>query len=81
VQHDRHEEAREIISALKDLPVESPEVDATIVDIQTSLEEESKGGPFKVRELFTGGKIQNGRRVGLTIAIELMQQFTGANMM
>ena len=81
VQHDRYEEARSVISALQDVPEDDQSVNAALLDIKNAVDEESRGGPFKIKELFTGGKIQNGRRTAITIAIELMQQFTGSNMM
>jgi hypothetical protein len=48
--------------------------------IETGIELESAGGPFKYRELLTGGSIQNFRRIVLCMAVNVMQQFTGANM-
>lgn len=48
--------------------------------IETSLEIESAGGPFTFVELLQGGKIHNFRRVVLCCAVNLMQQFTGSNM-
>ncbi|KAF2183504.1 putative sugar transporter [Zopfia rhizophila CBS 207.26] len=80
VQHDRHEEARSVIAALDDRFIDDPEVTRTIINIQTGLVEEHKGGPFSVKELFTWGKVQNLRRLLLTISIQLGQQFTGSNM-
>lgn len=44
------------------------------------MEIESAGGPFRSRELLQGGKIRNFRRVVLCCAVNLMQQFTGSNM-
>lgn len=81
VQHDRHEEAREVISALSDTAKDDPDVSRTVLDIQVGLEEERKGGPFRFTELFTWGEVQNLRRLLITITIELGQQFTGSNMM
>jgi hypothetical protein len=37
-------------------------------------------GPFKYRELLERGPVDNFRRICLAIAINVMQQFTGANM-
>lgn len=48
--------------------------------IETSLEIESAGGPFKYSELLQGGKIQNLRRMVLCGMVNMMQQFTGSNM-
>lgn len=81
MRHDRHEEAKEVIAALEDSTVDDPEVIRLALDIQYAIHEESKGGPFKLKELFSGGKISNRRRTALTVAVELMQQFTGANVM
>ncbi|BCS23438.1 sugar porter family MFS transporter [Aspergillus puulaauensis] len=80
VQHDRHDEAREVAAAIADKETNDPDVVRTILDIQTSLEEEQKGGPFRFMELFTWGEEQNLRRLLITITVELGQQFTGSNM-
>lgn len=78
--HDRSEEARAVICDLRDKPADDVEVDNLIVDIRTGLEEERGDGPFRIQELFTWGKIQNFRRLLITISIQLGQQFTGSNM-
>lgn len=80
VQHDRHDEARDVAAAIADRETNDPDVVRTILDIQTSLEEEQKGGPFRFMELFTWGEEQNLRRLLITITVELGQQFTGSNM-
>ncbi|CAN8101721.1 unnamed protein product [Discula destructiva] len=81
VAHDRHEEARAVIAALTDAPaVEDAEVGATLLDIQTGLEEEHKDGPFRFTELFGWGEVQNARRLALIISVQLGQQFSGSNM-
>lgn len=80
VAHDRDEEAREVISDLTDLPLHDVQVHRVILDIRSGVEEEQKGGPFKVKELFYMGKSQNFRRLLLTISIEFIQQFFGSNM-
>jgi MFS family permease len=79
VQHDRHEEARAVIAAIEDKPLSDETISRTLLDIQTGLEEEQRGGPFRFAELFTNGETQNLRRLLLTISIELGQQFTGSN--
>jgi MFS family permease len=80
VQHDRHEEARAVVSAIEDKPLDDAVVTKTILDIQVGLEEEQRDGPFRFKELFTCGEVQNFRRLLITITIELGQQFTGSNM-
>ncbi|CAM1510939.1 Fc.00g084520.m01.CDS01 [Cosmosporella sp. VM-42] len=80
VQHERYEEAREVIAAINDKPNDDPEINRTLLDIRSGLEEEQKDGPFKIKELFSMGEVQNFRRLLITIAIQLGQQFTGSNM-
>lgn len=81
VQHDRHEEAQEVVAVITDKDLNSMEVDNTVADIQAVLIEESKDGPFRFKELFTWGQTQNFRRLLLTISIQLAQQFSGSNML
>ena len=80
VAHDRFEEARQVVSDLTDMPLHDVQVHRVILDIRSGLEEEQKGGPFRFRELFTMGKVQNLRRLLITISVELIQQFSGSNM-
>ncbi|KAI1489813.1 general substrate transporter [Biscogniauxia mediterranea] len=80
VAHDRHEEARAVIAAINGRPLDDPDVGRTLLDIQSGLEEEHKGGPFRFRELFTWGREQNLRRMLITVSVQLGQQFSGSNM-
>lgn len=80
VAHDRFEEANGVVAALLDKPSNHGDVNFIIQDIRTGLEEENKDGPFQFKELFSWGKIQNFRRLLITISIEMGQQFTGSNM-
>lgn len=77
---DRHEEARDVISAIMDLPADDEAVARVLLDIQAGLEEEQKDGPFRFKELFTWGELQNLRRLLLVISVQLGQQFSGSNM-
>ena len=79
VQHGRLQEARGTLAALKDLADDDEEVEAAMIDIQTAVEQESLGGPFRWSELFGWGKIQNFRRILLSIGIEIMQQIGRAH--
>ena len=82
VEKGRIDEAGDIIARLqsKDATPEDEEVVRLRRQIETSIELESYGGPFKYSELLKGGKIQNLRRIILCGGINVMQQFTGANM-
>lgn len=80
VSHGRIDESRKLLADLLDTDQDSLEVETKLLDIQTAIEDESRDGPFKFREFFTMGKIQNLRRILLTIVLMLMQQFSGSNM-
>lgn len=80
VAHDRYEEAREVTAALEDKPLDDATVNATILDIKSGLDEEQRDGPFRFKELFQGGEVQNFRRLLIVISIQLGQQFSGSNM-
>ncbi|RFU35482.1 hypothetical protein B7463_g870, partial [Scytalidium lignicola] len=80
VENDQYEEGRAVTAALLDKPLDDEEVTGILADIRSLLEEESRGGPFRFRELFTMGKTQNFRRLLITISVQLGQQFTGSNM-
>jgi Sugar (and other) transporter len=79
MQHDRYEEARAVAAQLYDKPEDDESVKVLIYDIKSVLEEEQKRGPFRFAELFRWGKVQNFRRLLITISIELGQQFTGTS--
>ena len=79
--HDRHEEARRVIAAINGLQADDEAVvGRTLLDIQSGLAEEQRDGPFRFRELFAWGKVQNLRRLVITISVQLGQQFSGSNM-
>lgn len=42
-----------------------------ILDIRFGLEEEAKGGPFRFKELFSWGEVQDLRRLIITISVQL----------
>ncbi|KIW81276.1 hypothetical protein Z517_04301 [Fonsecaea pedrosoi CBS 271.37] len=81
VQHDRYEEARSTIAALLGKHEDDEQVTRMVLDIRSVVEEEHKGGPFKLRELFSIDKKQNLRRLLLTISIQAGQQWSGSNML
>lgn len=82
IDKGRNAEAAEIIARLEggDSTVDSPEVVFQQRQIESSLEIESAGGPFRYSELLQRGKIGNLRRLCLCCAINAMQQWTGSNM-
>lgn len=79
VQHDRTDEAIDIVARLQSKDIQDTDVLSVVGNIQTVLEEEQKDGPFKFKELFTMGKEQNLRRTILVIFIQLGQQFSGVS--
>ncbi|KAJ5434910.1 Major facilitator superfamily domain general substrate transporter [Penicillium cf. griseofulvum] len=58
----------------------NPEVVLLRYQIESSIEIESAGGPFKYKELWSGGPMGNLRRMILAAVINIQQQFTGSNM-
>ncbi|KAG6826594.1 hypothetical protein H0H92_015211 [Tricholoma furcatifolium] len=81
IAHGYKDEGAQVIARLEERDsTDHPDVIHVVQDIEASLALESAGGPFKYKELLAGGKIQNFRRICLCIGINIMQQFTGANM-
>ena len=79
-EHHRNPEAANIIARLQTqqpATVDDEEVILMRRQIETSIELESAGGPFRYKELLAGGKIQNLRRMILCATINIQQQFTG----
>lgn len=82
-EQDRREDAAEVLACLQ-VDATSPDaalrVDQSLLEIETAIALESAGGPFRYRELLSGGKIQNLRRMIICGLVNIQQQFTGANM-
>jgi sugar porter (SP) family MFS transporter len=78
--HGREKEATDVLARLANEDIDSPNVLKTRGEIIGSIELESSGAPFKYAELFKGGKIGNFRRICLCAGVQIMQQFSGANM-
>ncbi|OAL52505.1 general substrate transporter [Pyrenochaeta sp. DS3sAY3a] len=76
----REVEARYLLARLADAPVNSEEVDVELTNIKDALEAQSRGGPFKMRELLQNGPSQNLRRTLLGIAAQFFQQICGINL-
>jgi sugar porter (SP) family MFS transporter len=75
----RHAEADAITARLvgTSVSVEDPRVVKLSKEIQDSIELESAGGPFKMKELFAMGKLQNFRRMCICFAVDAFQQLGG----
>ncbi|EKG13248.1 General substrate transporter [Macrophomina phaseolina MS6] len=80
IEKDRTAEAADIIARLDNTTIEDPEVIDMVQTIQVSIEKETRGGPFQYKELLQGGPMGNFRRICLCLAVNVMQQFTGSNM-
>ncbi|KAI0765877.1 general substrate transporter [Trametes elegans] len=79
--HGREDEGAHILAQLEDRDSPNdPDVVAKRKEIEVSLAQECAGGPFRYRELLQGGPLGNFRRICLCIGVNVMQQFTGANM-
>lgn len=83
VLKNQKESAGQVLTRLHlddDVTPEHPDVVRMRLQIETGIEVESAGGVFKYSELFRGGRVQNLRRIVLCLAVNVMQQFTGSNM-
>ncbi|KAK4617914.1 hypothetical protein CLAFUW4_12568 [Fulvia fulva] len=58
-------------NALEDKDADDVEIERMILDIRFGLEEEAKGGPFRFKELFSWGEVQDLRRLIITISVQL----------
>ncbi|KAF9265001.1 general substrate transporter [Marasmius fiardii PR-910] len=77
----RPAEALAVISALDDKPTSDEEVRRTFHAVQEAGNAEvGPSGKTSLRELLTGGKSQNFRRVSLGIVVQCFQQITGINL-
>jgi sugar porter (SP) family MFS transporter len=79
----RDEEAKQVLAALAGADV--PNDDESVVALYTSIRraidyEDQVGGEFSYRELFTGGELQNFRRICLCFGIQLMEEMCGINL-
>ncbi|KAJ5675770.1 Major facilitator superfamily domain general substrate transporter [Penicillium macrosclerotiorum] len=82
-EQDRSDEAASVLARLQsEQPANesTPEVVQLRRQIETAIEIESAGGPFQYKELLSGGKVQNLRRMILAGLVNVQQQFTGSNM-
>lgn len=73
--HD--DEARRVLASLDELPLDDPEIDAKVKEIQLSLEMASNKG---VSDLFIQGKEKNFHRALLGFINQMFQQISGINL-
>ncbi|KAF2212746.1 hypothetical protein CERZMDRAFT_40536 [Cercospora zeae-maydis SCOH1-5] len=76
----RMSEAKDIIARLRGKELDDPDVRMELQNIKESLEVQSLGSGFQMRELLTNGPSQNLRRMLLGVASQFFQQFTGINL-
>jgi hypothetical protein len=69
VAHDRDDESRDVVACLINKPLDDEEVCILILGIRSGLEEEQHGDPFQFKDLFTMGKVQNLRRLLITVSL------------
>lgn len=80
IEKDLSAEAASVLARLDGTSVDDIEVLDMVQTIQVSIEKETRGGPFQYKELLQGGPMGNFRRIVLCCAVNVMQQFTGSNM-
>ncbi|KAM0324444.1 hypothetical protein ACHAQA_008226 [Verticillium albo-atrum] len=79
VLKNRSDAAREVVAALRGLPVDSMEVQAEVTGIEHSLEETSKGG-VRMSDMFKMGEDKLFYRFGLCMMLQFYQQMSGSNL-
>jgi hypothetical protein len=82
IEKNRNTEAAAVLARIKGphATIDDPDIVRVRQQIEASIELESAGGPFNYKELLEGGRSQNFRRIVLCCAVNIMQQFTGSNM-
>jgi sugar porter (SP) family MFS transporter len=76
IKHERVDEARDVLSALADVPRDSPQIDADIQEIEESLLITGKG---KFSDIFKRSEQRLFHRACLAAAGQMFQQMSGIN--
>lgn len=76
VRKGRVDEAKSVISALSDVPMDAPEVSEQIAEIRESLRISGKGS---FRDLFRNGPQRLFNRTCIAVSSQMFQQFCGIN--
>lgn len=83
VMMGKHNEAKEVIAALsgKDVLTDDASVEALYTSIREAINvEQCASNEFSYDELFSGGELQNFRRICLCFGIQLMEEMGGINL-
>ncbi|KAJ7171734.1 putative MFS sugar transporter [Mycena crocata] len=78
VKKGRIEEARHVLAALDDVPLDSPEITQEIEEIEISLKETGKGS---FRDIFRNGEGRFANRAFIAAAAQCFQQACGINVL
>uniref|UniRef100_A0A060TBT6 ARAD1B17908p n=1 Tax=Blastobotrys adeninivorans TaxID=409370 RepID=A0A060TBT6_BLAAD len=76
IKMGRIEDAKHVLAALNDLPVDDPQVIDNVHNVQMSLEETGKG---RFRDIFTNGPNRIGHRALLASGLQMFMQMCGIN--
>jgi sugar porter (SP) family MFS transporter len=82
IQHGHADEAKYVIARLvgKDVELDDARVQTLQEEIQIAVDTEKEAGTMSIREMFSGGNLQNGRRMLLCLAAGLGCQMSGINL-
>lgn len=82
VHHGFDEDARKVIASLtgKDVPLDDPRVQTLYDEIKVAVVTEKAEGNMSLREMLSGGNLQNGRRMALCLVAGLGCQMSGINL-
>ncbi|TVY85331.1 Sugar transporter STL1 [Lachnellula suecica] len=78
--HNRAEEAREVLCTIYDRPADDPLIQHETKQIVEAIELEERNGRFKWRNIFKRDAVQTGRRVLLAWGVQFMNQIGGINL-
>lgn len=73
----KEQEARRVLSALDDVPLDDPSIDVHVTEIKQSIELSSSSKPF---DIFKQGPNHNFHRTALAFVIQMFQQISGINL-
>lgn len=78
--HDRSEEAIQVLCTIYDKPADDPLILHETSQIVEAIELEERNGRFKWRNVFKKDSVQTGRRVLLAWGVQFMNQAGGINL-